>query len=217
MAQGSPLFTPVPVMGEFGVGSGDVGRDGASCPVNPSTLPTFCTYGTNPGMSSTTTLDSCGKSTDLDSLPHDSSADELIEVDIGNGAVGGSRVLSPPPHLSMSFGSWNTNTSKGRESGVSKRSSGVDPGTDTGPGTSDGSHGSEEDEGQRQLLGSRHHQQEHQQYEVESHTTAALSQEETEHEDGRSHLRKRSGSPISWASPVRGTLFIVNQRNSEDL
>lgn len=219
MAQGSPLFTTVPIMGEFGVGSGDVGRDGTMCPANPSASSTFSAYGSDPGMSSTSTL-SCGRSSDLDYLSRDGSAEEFVEVDIGGvgtGIVGGSRVISPPPHLSMSFGSWNTNTSKGRDSGGSKRRSGVDSGTDQGPGTSDGSHGSEEDEGQRQLLRPQHHQQHHQAYEAEGHTTATSVQKETEHEDGTSHLRKRSGSPVSWDSPARGTLFIVNQRNSEDL
>lgn len=229
MAPGSPIFTTVPVMGEFGVGSGmgaaaDVGagasgileRDGAWNPTDPSASSTFCTSETDTSVNSAMTFGSTsGKSSDLDYLPRDGSADEFVEVDIGGvgtGVVGGSRVISPPPHLSMSFGSWNTNSSKGRESGASKRNSGVDSGTDPGPDTNDGGHGNE-DEGRRRLLRS----QQHQRYTIGGHTTATLVQKETMHENIRSHLRKRSGSPVSWASPRRGTLFIVNQRNSEDL
>ena len=220
MAQGSPLFTTVPIMGEFGVGSGfdvvpdvDAGgpgfgeHDGARGPANPSASSTFCTSGTDMGMSSAPTLEltSC-ESSNLDYLPSEGSA-EFVEVDIGGvraEVVRGSRVISPPPHLSMSFGSWNTSSS-----GASKRNSGVNPGTDPGPGSSDGNHGSAEDEGRRRLLRS----QQHQRHTMGSHTIATLVRKET----FDSHLRKRSGSPVSWAPPARGTLFIVNQRSSEDL
>jgi len=218
LAQGSPLFTTVPIMGEFGVGSGsdlvaDVGgRDGAMDPVNPSASSISNTSGTVPTMSSAPTIgSSSGRSSDPDYLQPDSSAHEFIEVDIG-GVTGGSSV-SPPPHLSMSFGSWNTSSSEGRGSGGSKRSSGVDPGTDPGPVSSDGGYGSEEDEGRRRLLRPRQHHGDT----TESHTTATLVQTEIVREDVRSHLRKRSGSPVSWATPARGTLFIVNHRNSEDI
>ena len=223
MAQGSPLFTTVPIMGEFGVssglgvgpgGPGFGGHDGVRDPMNPSTSSTFCASGTDPGMSSAPTLESNScRSSDLDYLPSGDSAGDFVEVDIGGTRaeiVQGSRVISPPPHLSMSFGSWNTNSSKGRGSGVSKRSSGVNPGTDPGPGSSDGGHGSEED-GRRRLL----QPQQHQRHTI--HTTTTSVQNENARDNFGSHLRKRSGSPVSWALPARGTLFIVNQRNSEDL
>jgi len=222
MAQGSPLFTTVPIMEEFGVGSGlgvlptvgaggsgFGGHDEARDPMNPSASSTFCTSGTDPGMSSAATLESTScRSNDLDCLPSDGSADEFVEVDIGGveaEVVRRSRVISPPPHLSMSFGSWNTSSSK--------RSSGVDPVTDPGPGSTDGGHRSEGDEGRRRLL----RLQQHQRHTVEGHPTATLVQKATAQENVRSHLRKRSGSPVSWAPPARGTLFIVNQRSSEDL
>ena len=230
MAPGSPLFTTVPIMEEFGVGSGlgvvpGVGAGGSGSgehnavrdPADPSASSTFCTSGTDPGMSSAATLESTScRSSDLDYLPPDGSADEFVDVDIGGvraEVVRGSGVVSPPPHLSMSFGSWNTNSSKGRESGASKRSGGADPGTDPGTRSSHGGHGSEEDEGQRRLLCP----QKHQRHTVESYATATLVQREIAQENVKSHLRKRSGSPVSWALPARGTLFIVNQRSSEDL
>jgi hypothetical protein len=230
MAQGSPLFTTVPTMGEFGVGSvlgvfpgigaggsGFGGHDGAGDLPNASTSLTFYASGTDPGMSSAATLESTScRSSDLDYLPPDGSADEFVDVDIGGvgaGAVRESGVVSPPPHLSMSFGSWNTGSSKGRGSGASKRSSGVDPGTDPGPGSSDGGHRSEEDEGKRRLLRPKQRQR----HTMGGHMTATLVQKEAAQKNVRSHLRKRSGSPVSWAPPARGTLFIVNQRSSEDL
>ena len=223
MAQGSPLFTTVPMMGEFGVGpesavvagvgtgaSGIPGRDGARNPMDPSESSTSCTSGTVPSMSSATTLEltSC-RGSGLDYLPHGDSA-EFFEVDIG-----GSRATSPPPHLTLSFGSWDTSVPRGRGSGASKRSDDVDSGPVTGSGTSDGGHGNE-DEGQQRLLRSQSNQQ-NQRHTIESHTTATLVQKEIGQCDTGNHLRKRSGSPVSWASPARGTLFIVNQRNSEDI
>ena len=232
MAQGSPLLTTVPIMGEFGVGSelGVVagvgadaskvgGCDGARDPMNPSASSTFCTSGTDPTMSSATSLESSFRSSDLDYLGTDGSAGEFIEVDIGGvgtGVVGGSRATSPPPHLSMSFGSWNTNTSQGRGSSASKRSSGVIPRTDLGPGTNDGGHGSE-DEGRQRLFHPQKSRPQYHRHTMESLATTTLIRKEIVREDIRSHLRKRSGSPVSWASPARGTLFIVNPRNSEDL
>ena len=216
MAQGSPLFTTVPIMGEFGVGlgsdavpgvgagaSGIPGRDGARKPIDPFESSTSCTSGTVPSMNSATTLESTsGRGSDLDYLPRGDST-EFVEVDIG-----GSRAASPPPHLSLSFGSWDTGVSRERGSGTSKRGDDVDPGPGTGPSTSDGDHGNE-DEGHRRLLRSQSNQQ-HQRHTTESHTTATFVQKGTEQGDG-------SGSPVSWASPARGTLFIVNQRDSEDL
>jgi hypothetical protein len=220
MAPVSPLFTTVPVMGEFGtgsgwdgiagVGSGTLGEHGrARGPMNSSTSSvSTTTSGSIHTIGSAPTLESdSGRSTDLEYLRTDGSADGSMEVDIG-----GSRVISPPPHLSMSFGSWNTSSSKGRESVGSKQSSVVDPGTDP----SDGGRGGEE--GQRGLLRpeQRHHQR--QRDTMESHTTATLVQmEDPPRNTTWSHFRKKSGSPVSWAPPVRGTLFIVNQRDSEDV
>lgn len=226
MVPGSPLFTTVPKMGEFEIGSGlgigagvlGVGElDGVKEPMNPPASSTFCTSGTDPAMNSATTLESSSRSSDMNYLGPDGSTDEFIEVDIGGagtGVVAGSGVISSPPHLSMSFGSWNTNTSQGRESGGSKQSSGMDP--DSGPGTSDGGHRNE-DEGQRRLLRPRQHQEQHQQYAMGGQTAATLVQKEITREDFQSHFGERSGSPVSWDSPARGTLFIVNHRNSEDL
>lgn len=221
MAPKSPLFTTGPLMGEFGtgpgwggvagVGSGSGMRDRARDPTNPSTSSmSSTTSGSIHTIGSAPTLESdSGRSTDLDYLRTDGSADESMEVD-----VGGSRAVSPPPHLSMSFGSWNTGSSKERGSIGSKQSSSVDPGTDPG----DGGQGSEEEEGQRTLLRPGEHHHQHQRDTMETHTTATLVQMEiTQQNTTGSHLRKRSGSPVSWASPARGTLFIVNQRNSEDL
>jgi len=213
-------------MGEFGVvsesdvvagvgvgASGIGGCDGMMDPVKPSASSIFNTSGTVPTMGSATTFDSSScRSSDLDYLQPGSSADGFVEVDIG-GVVGGSGMVSPPPHLSMSFGSWNTSSSEGRGSGRSERSSGANPGTDPGPISNDGGHGGEEDEGRRRLLRPRQHPG----YTTDNHTTATLVQTEIVREDVRSHLRKKSGSPVSWASPARGTLFIVNPRNSEDL
>ena len=218
MAPGSPLSTTVPVMGELGnnsgwsgaagVGSGiytfggpDVARD----PINPST-PSISTIasGSIHTVGSAPTLESdSGRSADLDYLQTDGSSDEFIEVDIT-----GSRVISPPPQLSMSFGSWNTNSSDGRGSGGSKQSGAVDP-RDEGPGCEDG---------QRNLLCPGKQQQQHQRDTMESNTTTTLVQVETVQEvTTEIYPRKRSGSPVSWAAPARGTLFIVNQRDSEDL
>lgn len=226
MAPASPLLTTVPVMGELGtggvagVGAGTYaigGCDGARDQMKPSissasNTPGLLsnTFGSVHTIGSAPTLESdSGRSTDLDYLRTDGSADGLLEVDIG-----GSRVISPPPHLSMSFGSWNTTTSKGRGSVWSKQSSGVDPGTDP----SEGGQGSEEEEGQIMLLHPGQHHLQHKRDTIESHTTATLVQVETASQNTvRSHLRKRSGSPVSWATPARGTLFIVNQRDSEDL
>ena len=221
MAPSSPLFTTVPVMGEFGTGSGWSGaaglgtgiggRDSARGLLNPSTSSMSNTTGSLHTVGSAPTLESdSGRSTDLDYL-QPGSAEEFTEVDIG-----GSRVVSPPPHLSMSFGSWNTDSSKDRGSRGSKRSSGIDPGTDPDLGTIDEGQGSEE-EGRGTLLYPGQHQQQHQRDTMESHTTATLVQMEALRDDIRGHLRKRSGSPVSWAAPARGTLFIVNQRDSEDL
>ena len=157
-------------------------------------------------MDSAPTLESSsGGSSDLDYLQSCGST-EFVEVDIGTGIVGGSRVISPPPHLSMSFGSWNSNTTQGR-SGGSTRSSGMDPGTDPRPGSMDGGRGCVEDEGGRRLLHPH----------LDNHTTGKPVEAETAWEGIRSHLRRRSGSPVSLASPARGTLFIVNHRASEDL
>lgn len=216
VAPASPLCTTVPVMGEFGtgsgwdgiagVGSGARGVDGARDPMNPSTSSVSTTSGSIHTIGSAPSLESdSGRSTNLEYLRTNGSAEELLEVDIG-----GSRVVSPPPHLSMSFGSWNTGSSNGRGSIGSKQSSVDDPGTDP-------SRRSEE-EGQRRLLlpGQRHAQ--HQRDTMESHTTATLVQTETPLQNTIwSHLRKRSESPVSWASHARGTLFIVNQRDSEDI
>ena len=220
-------------MSEFGIGSGlgvvagvdssasGVGRcDGANDLVNPSTSSIFDASGSVPTMDSAPTLDSSsGRSSDLDYLRPHGSADEFVEVDIGGtgaGVVRGSRVISPPPHLSMSFGSWNSGTSKGRGSGVSKQSDGMNPGTDPGPSSSDGSLGSEQNEGQR-LLPQPQQRQKHKGYTLDDHTTTTSVQTEIVRQEITSHLRKKSGSPVSWASPARGTLFIVNQRDSEDL
>ena len=218
MAPSSPLLVPAPTMGEFGVAGvcsetrGTGGRDGARDPINPSASSISNTSGSIHTIGSAPTLESdSGRSSGLDYLQTGGSAYEFVEVDIGR-----PRVASPPPHLSMSFGSWNTNSSDGRRSGGSKRSSGV-PGTDLGFGASDGEGATGDEEGRRMLLypGERH---KHQRDTMESHTTATLVQVETAREENiRSHLRKRSGSPVSWASPARGTLFIVNQRNSEDI
>lgn len=220
MAPGSPLFTTVPVMGEScpgwggvaGVGAGThciEGRSGVGDLMNPSTSSVSNASGSVHTIGSAPTLESdSGRSTDLDYLRTDGSGDELTEVDIG-----GSRVISPPPHLSMSFGSWNTNSSKERGSIGSKLNSGVDPVADP----SDGGPGSEEEEGQRKLLRPGQCNQRRRDT-MESLTTSTLMQTEMVlHNTTRGHLRKRSGSPVSWASPARGTLFIVNQRNSEDL
>ena len=205
-------------MGDFGAGSGAgavgvgvFGVEGSHEPVNPSRSSIFSTSGTVPTMDSAPTLESSsGGSTDLDDLPSCASA-EFVEVDIGTGIVGGSRVISPPPHLSMSFGSWNSNTTQGRRSGGSKRSSGMDPGTDPGPGSNDGSREGGEDEGGRRLL------RPHQRNTIGHHSAGKPAEAETAWEGIRSHLRRRSGSPVSLASPARGTLFIVNHRASEDL
>lgn len=219
MTQGSPLFTTVPVMEEFGTSStrsevssvagayGIEGSGGAKIPMNPSISSTSNTTGSIHTTGSAPSLEpDSSRSSDLDYLQPGGFADELTEADIA-----GPRVISPPPHLSMSFGSWNTNSSQGRESGGSGRSSGVDPGADPGPGTTAAAQKHEEDEENRRLL--RPVQQ--QRYTVGSHTTSTLV--EATRVDVRSHLRKRSGSPVSLALPTRGTLFIVNQRNSEDL
>lgn len=206
----------MPVMEEFGIGSGlgivtgvGVGASSASSILDISeSVPT---------MDSAPTLDSSsGGSSGLGYLQSCGSANEFVEVDIGGAGtgVGGSRVISPPPHLSMSFGSWNSNSSKGRGSGASKRSGGMDPGTDPGPGSKDRGHG-EEDEGHRRL--SHHQQHQHIRDTMDNHTTTTSVQAETAREGIGGHFRKASGSPISWASPARGTLFIVNYRNSEDL
>jgi len=202
-------------MGEFGAVSGTVGAsvlgaEGPSDPIKPSRSSIFSTSGTVPTMDSAQTLESSsGGSSNLDYLQSCGSA-EFVEVDIGTGIVGGSRVISPPPHLSMSFGSWNSSTTQGR-SGGSRRSSGMDPGTDPGPGSSDGGRGGGEDDGERRLL------RPHQQNTMENRATGKPSEAETAWEEIRSHLRRRSGSPVSLALPARGTLFIVNQRASEDL
>ena len=222
MAPGSPLFTTVPAMGELGTGPGwgEVagvgagthgieGRDGARNLMHPSASSVSNTSGSIHTTGSMPTLGSdSGRSTNLDYLRTDSSVDGLTEVDIG-----GSRVISPPPHLSMSFGSWNTSTSKGQGSVGSRRSSDVDTGTDP----SDSGRGSWEEEGRGRLLRPGQHHHQHQQDTMESYTTATLVQTEAPQITIGGHLRKRSGSPVSWASPARGTLFIVNQRDSEDL
>jgi len=87
----------------------------------------------------------------------------------------------------------------------------MDPGTDPGLGSSDGSRGGEEDDAGRQLL------QPHRLNMMGNHTTGKPAEAETVWEGIRSHLRRRSGSPVSLAPPARGTLFIVNHRASEDL
>jgi hypothetical protein len=230
LAPVSPLLTTVPMMEEFGIGSGlglaaevGVGASGVGTrdSVNPPAPSILSTSETVPTMNSTSTLESSsGRSSDLRFLRPHNPADEFVEVDIGGvgtGVVGGSRMISPPPHLSMSFGSWNSDTSQGRRSGISKRSSGTDPGNDPGPGSSDGGYGCGEDEGQRRLLPPQQQEDQHQHYTMESHTTATSVQVEAEREEIKCHLRKRSGSPVSWATPARGTLFIVNQRDSEDI
>lgn len=226
------MFTIGSTMGEFvtssglgvvaGVGagvSGVEGQDGADDRIVPSTSSVLSTSGTVQTMVSTPTLESSsGRSSDLDYARPSDLADEFVEVDIGEagaGAVRGSGLISPPPHLSMSFGSWNSDNSKGRRSGISRQSSNMDPGTDPGPGSNDGGHGREEDEEQRRIL--RPHQNQRQWYTMENHTAATLVEAETVREHLRGHLRKRSGSPVSLALPAKGTLFIVNNRNSEDL
>jgi len=227
MAPGSPLLPTPSTMGEFGAGSGssvvtDVyagvsevgGRDGATDSTDSSASSTFGTSRTVSMMSSAPTLDSSSCESRDPNYLQPYLGDEFVEVEIGGvgtGVVRGSRVISPPPHLSMSFGSWNTNTSRGRDSGGTKRSSGVNPEMDPYRGSSEGSHGSEEEEGQLHLLCP----QKPQRFSVQNHATTRRT--ETAREDSRGHLRKRSGSPVSWTPPVRGPLFIVNQRNSEDL
>ena len=217
-------------MGEFGAGLGDSvagvgasasvigGHEKANDPMNPSTSSISGISGTVPTMDSTLTLgSSSGRSSNLYYPRSCGSVDEFVEIDIGGvgtGVVRGSRVISSPPHLSMSFGSWNSNTSGGRSSGASKQRSGMDPGTDPGPGPGHGGHGNEEDVGQRRFLVPRQQQQLHT---MENHTALTSVQTEAAREDIRSHFRRNSGSPVSWASPARGTLFIVNHRNSEDL
>lgn len=223
VAPSSPLLATVPVMGEFGANPGGVvgvfsgthgigSHDGARDPMNPSASSISNTSGSIHTIGSAPTLESdSGRSSGLDYLQPGGSADEFVEVDIGR-----PRVASPPPHLSMSFGSWNTNSSGGRQSGGSKRSSGV-PGTDLGLGASGGEEATGDEEGRRRLLCPGEHRK-HQRDTMEGHSTATLVQVEAAREDNiRSHLRTRSGSPVSWASPARGTLFIVNQRNSEDV
>ena len=226
LAPASPLLTTVPMMGESGIGSGFGvvagvgGRDGASDLMNPSASSSiFNTSGSVPTMDSAPTLDSSsGGSSDLDYLRSHGSANGFVEVDIGGtgtGVVRGSRVISPPPHLSMSFGSWNSGTSKGRGSGGSKQSGGVNPVADPDPRSSEEGQEREQDEVQRLPLLPQQHQ--HKGYAIDDHTTTTSVQMEATREDITSHLRRRSGSPVSWASPARGTLFIVNHRDSEDL
>ncbi|KAF9783917.1 hypothetical protein BJ322DRAFT_885690 [Thelephora terrestris] len=221
MAPSSPLFTSVPVMegsgidsgwsGAAGIGAGIGGRGGVRDLLNPSASSMSNTSGSVHTVGSAPTLESdSGRSADLDYLRSGGSTDEFIDVDIG-----GSRVVSPPPHLSMSFGSWNTSSSQDRRSAGSKRSSGIDPGRDPDLGTIDEGQESEGG-GHGGLLCPGQHQQ-HQRDTMDTHTTATLVQMEVLRDEIRGHLRKRSGSPVSWAAPARGTLFIVNQRDSEDL
>jgi len=87
----------------------------------------------------------------------------------------------------------------------------MDPGADPGLSSGNGGHAGEMDERRRLLVRPL------QRYTMANHTTGKPMEAGTAREDLRNHLRRGSGSPVSLALPARGTLFIVNNRTSEDL